>query len=98
MSKERNVGKVIVELEPDDHAGMLGLAERNGRTLSEEMRHAVKRHLRRPPEVRVIEPPLEDATVERTAGDKPKRGRPPKANAPTAEPKKRGRPPKPKPA
>jgi len=40
------------------------LAEVNGRSLVKELTHAIERHLESPPTVRVVAPPLPEATVE----------------------------------
>lgn len=52
--------------------GLLALMARTRRTMTEEVLHAIERHLDAPPEV--IAPPLDAATVKPSA--KPKRGRP----------------------
>lgn len=56
------------------------LAGRNGRSIAEELAHAMRRHLAAPPTVRVVveEPPLGPAEVEATARPAG-RGRPRKA-------------------
>lgn len=71
----RSGESVQVYLSPEVKAALVELAARNGRTLTDELAAAARRHLAAPPVVRVEEPPLPAEVVVK---GKPRKGRPPK--------------------
>lgn len=52
-----------LEVEPDILAQFKGLAQINGRSVREEIVHALRRHLAQPPVVVVQTQPLAEATI-----------------------------------
>jgi hypothetical protein len=72
----QGVKNVNVELPPDLIEEVRALAEKNGRPFREEVESALRRHLKAPPKVKVIEeaPPLPAATLTRPGAGRP-RGR-----------------------
>jgi hypothetical protein len=51
------------------------LAKRNGRSINDELIHAIKRHLAQPPTVRIEEPKLDPVEVEKPTKTQGKRNR-----------------------
>jgi hypothetical protein len=72
----QGVKNVNVELPPDLIEEVRALAERNGRPFREEVESALRRHLKAPPKVEVVEtkPALPEETVTRPGAGRP-RGR-----------------------
>ena len=87
----RTKATLYVEVPPEMKAEYEALAARNGRRLTDEVLHALARHLAEPPVIRADTPPLSPVCIEPLPnGMEPpkKRGRKPKAPVPNPAPAK----------
>ena len=71
MAQNRSGKPLQIYLDEAEREALLALSERTGRSVSEEVRQAIARHLASPP--KVVNPPLEPQEV--VVEVKPKKGR-----------------------
>lgn len=87
MTRANRTGKAVqVYLPPELHARLQALVDANRRSITDEVVHALERHLAAPPVLRMDVPPLADAEVAESVPEvKPVPQKKPRARKKVAE-------------